>query len=328
MFFSIIIPTYNPNEYLPTLLTSISKNECIDDIEIIISDDCSTKPFNEIVNSFGNLRINQISNDKHYGFPRNGRQHGAEVATGKWITFADQDDYFLDNAFDKIKTFIEENEAENYLVSDFIIETVSSGKYTICDGKKGWTHGKFYEKSFWDKYNLGYDEIDHCEDINLSTKVSCIMSIENIIGYQFTEPIYVWHRRNDSLCDTQYFIEGMPDYERCTIGVIMDYMEKYKDDEKILGELNVKFITALYHTYFYFQTDLLKYNKKMLFETLAVLHPIFDRYKKLTQCTVNDIIRVTNEDLRNLYSEIRNGDYQQVPFLESMTFIDWMKAYF
>jgi glycosyltransferase involved in cell wall biosynthesis len=49
MFFSIIVPTYNPRKFLPKLLDSIATNKILDDIEIILSDDLSTEPFDDIV---------------------------------------------------------------------------------------------------------------------------------------------------------------------------------------------------------------------------------------------------------------------------------------
>ena len=63
MFFSIIIPTYNPNTCLTKLLESIDSNYCIDDIEIIISDDCSTESFDDLLTPFSHLNIRKIVND-------------------------------------------------------------------------------------------------------------------------------------------------------------------------------------------------------------------------------------------------------------------------
>lgn len=82
MLFSIVVPIYNPGDCLKRLLTSIDTNYCIDDIEVILSDDLSTEPFDDLIEDFNNLTIKIIKNDKHYGFPRAGRQHGLEEAKG------------------------------------------------------------------------------------------------------------------------------------------------------------------------------------------------------------------------------------------------------
>ena len=172
MFFSVIIPSYNPRPFLQRLLDSIVHNKCINEVEIIISDDCSTEPFDDIIKNYTNLNIRMISNEVHAGFPRNGRQHGADEAKGQWICFSDQDDYFVDNAFDKVKDFIEKNNVHNYLISNFIMEDTNNNLRTVEDGTKGWTHGKFYEKIFWDKYNMGYDKylMEYCRLNDMSTQ--------------------------------------------------------------------------------------------------------------------------------------------------------------
>lgn len=77
MLFSIIIPTYNPGEYLDRMLASINRNFCIQDMEIILADDCSDEDLNIYKEHYPELTIHIIKNDKHYGFPRHGRQNGA-----------------------------------------------------------------------------------------------------------------------------------------------------------------------------------------------------------------------------------------------------------
>ena len=89
MFFSIIIPTYNPKKYLNKLLNSIIKNNCLNEIEIIIVDDQSEEDFSDILLQYPKCHFKVIKNDHHYGFSRVGRQTGSEHAQGKWMVFAD-----------------------------------------------------------------------------------------------------------------------------------------------------------------------------------------------------------------------------------------------
>lgn len=327
MYFSIIIPTYNPKKYLPKLLSSIARNKCVDNIEVIISDDCSDEPFDDILSSFTTLHIEKISNDIHTGFPKDGRQHGAEVATGEWLCFADQDDYFVDNAFDKIKQFISENNVSNYLTGNFIVHNTDTDEYVLVDSTKAWTHGKFYEKVFWDKYNLKYDDVKYCEDTNLSTKVGCILITENVIPKEYNEPIYIWEKRSDSLSSNNYFLKSMPDYVKGTVSVIIDNMEKHKYDSNIIEKLAIKFIQTMYHIYFYYQSNELWPNKKEMFETLSILIPIFEKFKEITNTTSDDLINKTENDFCNLYSSTRLEDCGQVPFLEKITFREWIYDY-
>lgn len=83
MIFSIIIPTYNEEEYLPTLLDSIKKQN-FDDYEIIIADANSTDRTREIAEEYGCIIVDG-------GMPAVGRNNGAKVAKGDYLLFLDSD---------------------------------------------------------------------------------------------------------------------------------------------------------------------------------------------------------------------------------------------
>ena len=101
-FFSIIIPTYNEEEYLPKLLDSLER-QTFKDFEIIVSDSESTDKTLELAKASG-AKI--ISNPKKH--PGNGRNLGAKEANGKWLFFLDADTYLedkesLQKTFEKLK---------------------------------------------------------------------------------------------------------------------------------------------------------------------------------------------------------------------------------
>jgi uncharacterized protein (TIGR00661 family) len=80
---SIIIPTYNEEEYLPNLLESIKRQD-FTDYEVIIADAHSTDQTREIAQSYGARIVDG-------GLPSVGRNRGAEVAQGKFLLFLDAD---------------------------------------------------------------------------------------------------------------------------------------------------------------------------------------------------------------------------------------------
>ena len=80
---SIIIPTYNEQEYLPFLLRSIIV-QSYKDYEIIISDNHSTDRTREIALEFGARVVDG-------GMPAAGRNRGAEAAKGEILLFLDSD---------------------------------------------------------------------------------------------------------------------------------------------------------------------------------------------------------------------------------------------
>jgi hypothetical protein len=200
-------------------------------------------------------------------------------------------------------------------------------RYVLYDGTKGWTHGKFYEKTFWDDNELGYDDVKYCEDINLSAKTGCVLTIKGIPMVSYPEPIYIWNRHEDSLCNDDYFLKSMPDYVRGTLGVIVDYIRRYRFNTEAVKVLSIKFIQTMYHVYFYFQCDKLNRDRKNLMETMLILYPIFEDYKDITATTTEDILSRTSGDLRSLYAETRNDDCTQIPFTEQMTFQDFIHYY-
>nr|WP_255590763.1 MJ1255/VC2487 family glycosyltransferase [Methanobacterium spitsbergense] len=80
---SIIIPTYNEEEYLPKLLYSIKEQE-FKDYEIIIADAGSTDSTKEIAK----LSCTKVING---GLPAVGRNNGAKIAEGEYLLFLDSD---------------------------------------------------------------------------------------------------------------------------------------------------------------------------------------------------------------------------------------------
>ena len=83
MIFSIIIPTYNEEEYLPVLLESI-KEQDFDDYEVIVADANSTDRTREIAEEYGCIVVDG-------GLPAVGRNNGAKVAQGEYLLFLDSD---------------------------------------------------------------------------------------------------------------------------------------------------------------------------------------------------------------------------------------------
>lgn len=101
--FSVIIPHYNIPDLLIRCLKSIP---VLEDIQVIVVDDDSPgsdtylERYPELSRPY--LEFIRTAEGKGAGYARN---IGLDHAKGKWLLFADADDFFVDNAFDIIKEY-------------------------------------------------------------------------------------------------------------------------------------------------------------------------------------------------------------------------------
>lgn len=106
---SIIIPHYNSAIQLEKLLLSIPKK---DNIQIIVIDDKSNKEMDKLMILQEAPQFNHIlflknkTNKKGAGICRN---IGLEKVKGKWVLFADSDDFFIDDFYLKIESYFTSN---------------------------------------------------------------------------------------------------------------------------------------------------------------------------------------------------------------------------
>lgn len=104
--YSIIIPHHNCPHLLLRLISSIPQR---DDIQIIVVDDASDS---EIVN-WDTFKFDPAKNIELYLISKaqskwagHARNIGLEHAEGRWLLFADSDDYFRDGAFDVLDKYV------------------------------------------------------------------------------------------------------------------------------------------------------------------------------------------------------------------------------
>lgn len=113
---SVIVPQRNSISTLPRLFASIPER---DDIEIIVVDNTPTPITKGDVGIDREYQLLWSAPERHAGGARN---VGIENAHGKWLLFADADDYYADGAFDVFLSKVD-SDAE-------IIYTGMGGIYT------------------------------------------------------------------------------------------------------------------------------------------------------------------------------------------------------
>lgn len=105
---SVIIPVYNREDKILNALNSIPNRE---DIEIIVIDDCSSDNTVKVLKQFNNIIIIELN--ENCG-PGNARNKGLDIATGKFITFLDSDDWFNTDNLIKAINLLEEDQFDIY----------------------------------------------------------------------------------------------------------------------------------------------------------------------------------------------------------------------
>ena len=124
---SIVIPIYNVEQYLEECIKSVIM-QTYTTLQIILVDDGSTDNSGEIADNFvkEDKRI-QVIHKKNGGLS-DARNYGIELATGKYITFIDSDDYVENTYIEKLYNAIKKN---NTKVSQCNISKVNNQNEVI-----------------------------------------------------------------------------------------------------------------------------------------------------------------------------------------------------
>lgn len=191
MFFSIIIPTHNDSKYLGKLLDSIARQTFTDYNVIVVADACTYEELDftyDIVKSYEDkMTITmQVVNYGNAGMARNA---GLDIATGQFILFADDDDYYLhDWVFEEIFTLVSKTQADVTLFG-FIFGAL--GYKTPFDNNGG-TFGNVWSKC-WKRAAIGetrFPNVYPDDDLQFCR----LMDKKEDLNYvSFNTPIYYYN---------------------------------------------------------------------------------------------------------------------------------------
>lgn len=111
---SVVMSTYNEENYIETSLKSIL-NQTFQDFEIIIVDDASTDHTRDIIKGLGDERIRLLCNDENQGLTKN-LNKALQYVRGRYIARMDGDDIALPKRFERQLKYMEQH-PETMLVS-------------------------------------------------------------------------------------------------------------------------------------------------------------------------------------------------------------------
>lgn len=188
MQFSVVIPHYNSPELLNRCLASIPERN---DVEIIIVDDHSNPDIVDFKSFPGLGRKNTkciFSDGKSGKGPGYARNVGVDNSNGKWVVFADSDDYFL-SGFDSLldsykneqadvvffktkKQNIEGIVSDYKMYNDLIDESIKNKDCCSIAYEFPCPWGKFIKRDFLLRNNIRFQQITGGDDILFSTLIA------------------------------------------------------------------------------------------------------------------------------------------------------------
>lgn len=199
--YSVIIPHYNTPRLLDRCLNSIPQRS---DIQVVIVDDNSSEEIVDFSNFPGRNRPDvEIIYNKNGGSAGRARNLGLNLAKGRWILFADADDFFTSEAFacfdeylDSINDIVyfdtlsvdtdtlcpsQRNRIYNIFISN--CDNVDESKFNQIRCGHSVPYAKMIKRRLVEMYKIGFDETRYCND----TVFSLLTGI-------YAERIYVDHR--------------------------------------------------------------------------------------------------------------------------------------
>lgn len=229
--YSIIIPHKNCWDLLCRCVSSIPARR---DIEVLIIDDNSTSHFSEeelrLLYPQHNLKVFCLQESKFAGGARN---VGLVNAVGKWLVFADADDFFTDEAFNIMDDYVDSEHdiiffAHSAVYSDTLEATERLGsrlKY-ICEYEEQKTSksedylrylnhsptSKMTRHSMVEKYDLKFDEVPASNDAMFSVTTGYYARSIDVVN----KAVYVTTIRRGSITQTRNKIN---DYSRYSVDV-------------------------------------------------------------------------------------------------------------
>ena len=210
--FSIIIPHKDIPDLLTRCLKSIPVSE---DIQVIVVDDNSSdadtylERYPELSRPY--LEFVRTTKGGGAGYARN---VGLDHAKGKWLLFADADDFFVEDMYDIISSYIDSEADVIFFKKKSVLSENASIKADRCayvnqyidqylsDGDEWYIRyrmhdswGKIVKRELINKYSIHFDEVKYSNDVYFSMLVGYHAESINVVN----RVLYVVTLRPNSL---------------------------------------------------------------------------------------------------------------------------------
>lgn len=215
---TIIIPHRNTPDLLQRCLNSIPDDPIF---QVIVVDDNSNSEMleHDIFIKHGRLNTTFLftKEGRGAGYARN---KGLDIAVGKWVLFADSDDYFVDNMLSMIKKYLNSssemilfkassvhsdtllpsnrNENINSRIDDALNKLITTKQASISV-QSPWC--RMIKRDLIEKFSIRFEEVISSNDTMFTTMCTCLCNDISLSN----EILYVVTYRSGSLWDTRRY---------------------------------------------------------------------------------------------------------------------------
>lgn len=279
---SVIIPVFNVEEYLKQCLDSVV-HQTLKDIEIICVNDSSTDKSLDILEEYAKIdrRIRVITQpNAGAGAARN---KGMDVATGKYLSFLDADDFFELNMLEKAYEMAEADqsdlvvyksdqyhtEEEQFVFANWVVREKELPPYHPFNHRQmtdnvfkvfvGWAWDKLFRKDFVDLYQLKFQEQRTSNDLLFVFSAVVLAKRISIV------PEVLAHQRRDAKDSLSKTRENS---WWCFYDALVALKKRLKD-EKLFKELEKDYINYALHFSLWNYNTLLEPTKSKLKKELV-----------------------------------------------------------
>lgn len=342
-FFSVIIPAYNCKETLLYLLQNLVDQELSEEeLQIIISDDCSTISYDYIINSFREkLNITKVTTSYNGGVG-NARQNGIKYAHGEYVTFIDQDDLFVKGSLKKVKDLLSANSEVEYLITGLEYRSPENNtvlmRYdpTQTDTETGFLHGKFFHlEKFWNKYDLHFPkDLRSHQDIALTFQLIAIQNTykQKTNAFKTSLITYLWYKYPDSQTNKLYYYkeEKQPrqfydiwfdDYVKASLNMLIDSYDKYQYNKTEAFQSCCKCLYLIYQ-----RSERNLYQNSIVIEkNYNYLQIVIDKMINYFNTSLSEINKYFIDNPQTITKITNYAVSTSVPYRTSFSFSQWLE---
>jgi poly(ribitol-phosphate) beta-N-acetylglucosaminyltransferase len=167
---SVVVPVYNPGEYLERCVASIlAQTLAADEYEAIFVDDGSTDGSPARLDELASLHPNiRVIHQENSGWPGKPRNVGIDAARGEYVFFQDNDDELAPEALERLYDFAKQNGSDlvigkmaghgRTVPKDLFLESKPRASLRDTPLLESLTPHKLVRRSFIERHNLRFPE--------------------------------------------------------------------------------------------------------------------------------------------------------------------------